>query len=176
VPFFGADGRLCGYRGIDRDITEWKQKEEYIANQRSLLDAINSVLMETLTCETDEEVARSCLATIEKLTDSKFGWIGEVNQAGRLDTIAISDPGWNACRIPRTKSVRLIKNMRIRGIRGKVLKEGRPLIANDPSSHPDWAGTPEGHPQVTSFLGVPLKEAGRTIGISPWAIKNQDMN
>jgi len=28
VPFFDADGRLCGYRGIDRDITERKKVEE----------------------------------------------------------------------------------------------------------------------------------------------------
>jgi PAS domain S-box-containing protein len=28
VPFFDADGRLCGYRGIDRDITERKKLEE----------------------------------------------------------------------------------------------------------------------------------------------------
>ena len=29
IPFFDSDGRLCGYRGIDRDITERKKSEEH---------------------------------------------------------------------------------------------------------------------------------------------------
>ncbi|MBL7120108.1 MAG: MEKHLA domain-containing protein [Dehalococcoidia bacterium] len=33
VPFFDADGRLCGYRGIDRDITERKRAEEALQKQ-----------------------------------------------------------------------------------------------------------------------------------------------
>ena len=30
TPFFDAEGRLCGYRGVDRDITERKQAQERI--------------------------------------------------------------------------------------------------------------------------------------------------
>ena len=34
VPFYDADGRLCGYRGISHDITERKQAEQTIREQR----------------------------------------------------------------------------------------------------------------------------------------------
>jgi len=74
------------------------------------------VFRETLTCETEEEVARMCIAVAEELTGSKFGFVGEVNQAGRFDTIALSDPGWDACRIPKPNAVVMIKNMEVRGI------------------------------------------------------------
>jgi light-regulated signal transduction histidine kinase (bacteriophytochrome) len=46
-----------------------------------------------------------------------------------------------------------------------VLKEERSQIVNDPASDPDRVGIPEGHPPITSFLGVPLKHAGKTIGL-----------
>jgi signal transduction histidine kinase/HAMP domain-containing protein len=153
------------YAGLEEEITERKRAEEQILRQGTVLDAINKVFQETLRCETDEEVARTCLAVAEELTGSKFGWIGEVNESGRLDTIALSDPGWEACRMPKSDAVRVIKDMEIRGIWGRVLKDGRSLIVNDPASHPDRVGFPEGHPPLTSFLGVPLKRADRTFGM-----------
>jgi PAS domain S-box-containing protein len=112
-----------------------------------------------------------CLDVAQELTGSKLGFIGEVNRAGRFDTIALSDPGWEACKMPKPDAAVMIKDMEIRGLWGKVLKEGQSLIANDPSSHPDRVGIPPGHSPLISFLGVPLKHAGRTIGMITLANK-----
>ncbi|MFB0536673.1 MAG: GAF domain-containing protein [Anaerolineae bacterium] len=142
-----------------------QRAEEELHRQSAELDGINKVFLQTLTCESDEEVARTCLDVAEELTGSQFGFICEVNQAGRFDTIAISNPGWEACTIPETEAILALRNMEIRGIRGRVVKDERSMIFNDPASHPDWVGTPEGHPRLTCFLGVPLKHAGRTIGM-----------
>jgi len=79
--------------------------------------------------------------------------------------MAMSDPGWDACRMLESKAPLLIRNMEIRGYWGRVIKEGESQIVNDPASHPDRVGTPEGHPPITSFLGVPLKEAGKAFGM-----------
>ena len=165
MPLEDEIGKRIGWVSVVRDITERKQAEERILRQSAVLEAINTVFQEMLTCETDEEVARTCLAVAEKLTSSKFGFIGEVNPAGRVDAIALSDPGWDACRMPKTDAVVLLKDMEIRGIWSKVLKDEQSLIVNDPAAHPDRVGTPEGHPPLTCFLGVPLKQAGRTIGM-----------
>jgi len=153
------------FAAIFSDITERKRAEEQLRRQGALLEAINKVLLETLTCETDEEVAQTCLSVAEELTDSKFGFIGEVNEAGRFDTIALSNPGWDACKIPESNAVVAINDMEIRGIWGRVIKDEKSLIVNAPSSHPDSVGIPEGHPQLTSFLGVPLKYASKAIGM-----------
>ncbi|HIC90850.1 MAG TPA: PAS domain S-box protein, partial [Syntrophaceae bacterium] len=144
---------------------ERKRVERRALRQRTLLEAINKVFRETLRCETDEEVASTCLAVAQELTGSQFGFIGEVNQAGLFDTIALSDPGWHACRMPRSDAVRMIKDMKIRGIWGTVLKDEQSLIVNHPDSHPNRVGTPQGHPSITSFLGVLLKYGGKTFGM-----------
>ena len=131
---------------------------------------------EALTCENDEEVAYTCLSVAEEITGSKFGFIGEVNPAGRFDTIAISNPGWDACKIPDSEATLLTKDMEIRGIDRSVIREGKSRIVNDPTSHPDRVGTPEGHPPIISFLGVPLKISDKTIGMIGLANKESGYN
>ncbi|MFQ5721064.1 MAG: PAS domain S-box protein [Candidatus Aminicenantales bacterium] len=150
---------------------ERKRAEEQLQRQTSILKAINRVFHETLVCETEEEVAQTCLSVAEELTGSQFGFIGKVNERGRMDTIAQSDTGWKACKIPKSDAILMINNMEIRGLWGKVLKEKQPLIANDPASYPERVGTPEGHPPIKSFMGVPLKYGGRTVGMIALANK-----
>ena len=144
---------------------ELRASERGTQRQAQILTAINRIFHEAITCETEEELGRTCLAAAEKLTDSRFGFIAEINQAGRLDDIAISDPGWEACRMSGINRTILLKNLRIRGIFGKAIREERSVIANEPAAHPDRVGTPEGHPELKAFLGVPLKQGGKTIGM-----------
>ena len=146
--------------------------EAQIHRQSAILDAINKVFREALTCDTEEDLALICLTAAEELTASKFGVISEINPAGCLDTIALSDPGWDACQIPKSDSSSLLNDMEIRGIWGRVLKDEKSLIINDPASHPDSRGTPPGHPPITSFLGVPLQYSGKTIGLIALGNKN----
>lgn len=145
------------------------QDEQYIT-QTAILEAINKVLLETLALETDEEVARKCLTVVLELTGSEFGFIGEVNRNGRFDTIALSDLSWEACRIADA-GPQVIKDMEIRGIWGKVINDETSLVVNDLASCPFRVGTPEGHPPLFSFLGVPLKHRDRTIGMIALANK-----
>jgi PAS domain S-box-containing protein len=157
--------RLGEFATIFVDVTERKHAEEQIARQSAVLNAVNQVFQKALTCETEEALARKCLAVAEQLTGSKFGFLGEVNPAGLFDTIAISNPGWDACKMPESDATRLIKNMPIRGVDRSTLREEKSRIVNDPATHPDRVGVPAGHPPITSFLGVPLKQAGKTIGM-----------
>ncbi|MEW6744623.1 MAG: PAS domain S-box protein [Planctomycetota bacterium] len=165
VPVLDEAGELVGYCGIDADITQHKHAEERERLRAAVLHGINRIFQETLSCGNEQEVARTCLAVAEELTQSKFGFIGEVDAGGRFNTIALSDPGWEACRLPRSEATLLVRGMEIRGIWGRVLRDGQPLIANDLASHPDRVGTPEGHPPITSFLGVPLKRSSHTVGM-----------
>jgi signal transduction histidine kinase/response regulator RpfG family c-di-GMP phosphodiesterase len=146
-------------------VTQRKRAEEDVLRQKTILEAINKMLLEALRCETDEEVAHKCLAVAQELTGSKFGFICEVNQAGRLHTIAVNDSGWDECRMPGTNPVSIINDLKISRIQDRLIKEERSLIFNDLPSHPDWVGIPEDHPAITCFLGVPLKQAGHMFGL-----------
>ena len=89
--------------GIVRDITERKRAEEHTLRQTAVLKAINKVFQETLNCETAEEVAYTCINMAEELTGSEYGLIGEVNEAGRFDTLSYGDLGWAICKNARIR-------------------------------------------------------------------------
>jgi len=150
---------------LQTEIAERIQAEEALKRQHAVLAGINRVFRESLTCTNEEQLGETCLDAAEKLTGSKFGFIGELNPEGRLDDLAICYSGWAACKIPGSEELVLPKNLHVHGIYGVCLREGRSEIANDPASHPDRVGVPEGHPPLTSFLGVPLKHGGKTIGM-----------
>ncbi|MCX6353428.1 MAG: PAS domain S-box protein [Candidatus Aureabacteria bacterium] len=154
---------------LQAENAERKKAEERARRQNTVLQGINRVLDAALTCKTEEELGRVCLIVAEDVTQSKFGFIGEINAKGRLDDIAISDPGWTSCRmaIPtgHTGYKTVPGGFEIHGIYGRVLKDGKGFFTNDPSSQPDSIGVPAGHPPLTAFLGVPLVDAGRTIGM-----------
>ncbi len=80
--------------------------------------------------------------------------------------IAKSELGWEQClmydktghRCPPSDFV-------VHGLYGSVIKNKKSFFTNDPPSHPDSIGLPYGHPPITSFLGVPLVQDGKTIGL-----------
>jgi signal transduction histidine kinase len=158
-------GSYTSVENLQKEITERRRAEEITRRQSQLLAAINSVFLETLTAANQEAVAQTCLKVAQELTGSPFGFIGEITPEGLFNITALSDPGWEACRMPETQAVVLIKNMKIRGIWGHVLLKKRSLIVNDPISFPARVGVPEGHPPLTSFLGVPLNDKDKVIGM-----------
>lgn len=164
-------GQINGTEAFVHDISVRKQAEEEIKRHIQILDGINRLLNEALTCDTEEAVATKCLEIGEEITGSELGFIGEINEKGLLDDIALSPPSWEACKAPTYKAHELIKDMEIVGYWGRTIAEEKPQIVNDPENDPDTRGVPEGHPMINTFLGVPLKQRGKTIGMIALANK-----
>lgn len=148
------------------EITERKEAEVEIIRKAAVLKGVNKILQEALNHKTEEALGETCLSIAEELTGSKFGFIGEIGPDGLFHDIAISNPGWEACNIIDPQGHRRPPgNFQIHGLYGRVLKQGKSFFTNDPASHPDKVGLPKGHPSLTSFLGVPLIQKGRIIGM-----------
>jgi len=174
VPDVDDEGNARGLVAFVEDITERKQAEKVlreshegldrkVRERTAVLDGINRVFQESLSCDSDEEVAAICLEVAQELTGSKFGFICEVNENKRFDTIAISDPGWSACRMPETETALKVDDMEVRGVRAIPLQTKETFISNGPASHPDWIGPPEGHPEITSFMCTPIMKGDRVF-------------
>ncbi len=165
--------RIQAETALREDVAARREAERNASRHARIVDGINRIFREALTAETEESLGAICLAVANEISGSRFGFIAELNAAGRLDNIAIDDPGWEACRISPGPDGRVLpKPMRVAGIYGRVVQEGRALFTNDPASHPDRAGIPEGHPPLASFLGVPLRRNGRVTGMM--AVANRD--
>jgi len=178
IPYFDEKGEAIGIIGVSMDVTERRQAQEALDRKTRIATAINRVFRQALTCEAEEEVAKVTLGIAEELTGSKFGFIGEISAAGLMDTIAISNPGWEACEVIVSDAVHFIKNMPLRGIDRSTLREGRSRIVNADqiTTHPDRVGVPRGHPPITCFLGVPIVREARTVGMIGLANKEGGYN
>lgn len=51
-----------------------------------------------------------------------------------------------------------------RGVLGLLIREPKPIRLDNIRNHPDSYGFPEGHPPMTTFLGVPLSVRGEVFG------------
>ena len=143
--------------------------EEEIINHDKVMDSINQIFQESLAYDTETEVIEKCLEVAEELTESEFGFFGEISGNGRIDARAVSPLAWYVCETPNAHE--LLKNMEISSYWGRTIKEEKSQIINNPDSDPDRRGLTDGHPPITTFLGVPLKEGKKTIGMIALANK-----
>ena len=152
--------------GAAQDITGQKKADAEIIRQNMVIEGINKIFREALISLTDEDLGRVCLAVAEEMTQSTFGFIDQIGSNGLLHSLAISNPGWEQCTLDdQSGHLRLPTNLKIQGLYGRVLLDGKSLLTNTPSEHPDSIGTPPGHPPLKAFLGVPLIRDDRTIGL-----------
>ncbi len=149
--------------GTDQDITERRQAEVWIQYQNKVLEGINRVFHKALACRTEEEIGRVCLNIAEEVTSSVFGFIGVFNGDCCLKDLAFSNGGYEACWMTSSAGHQPL-NVQCQGLCGRLLREGKGFFTNDPASDPD-SMIPKAHPQLTAFMGVPLLEQEKPIGI-----------
>ncbi len=162
------------YRRAHQEIINREKAEQQMLKQSRLLEGINRILSTTFKCNTEAEIAKTFLKVAEELTLSAFGWVGMINSNKKLDTIALSDPGWAECRMKNSEVLKAMHDLEVRGMWGKVILEKKASMFNQPEKAPESVGVPEGHPKIKSFLGVPLMEDGTLTGIISLANRPAD--
>jgi len=143
-----------------------KKQEEMEGRLAEEVIAIDAVLSNMLCGEvddvkTEEWVLDACLSA----TDSVYGMIGVINEHGTYDTTTYTSQTMQDCAFPEALVLDLSTGMTLRGIWGWPMLHGEPLLCNDLRAHADRVGFPEGHVELESFLGVPLKRDGKVVGM-----------
>jgi PAS domain S-box-containing protein len=153
-----------GYIAIRFDITKEKRRELIrleISDLRGLyieLSKNKSVFYNHL------------LDALLRISESEFGFVGDIcrdEKGPYLKTQSITDISWNE------ESRNFYKNNAPAGLVfrnlntlfGEVIKTGRPIITNQPASHPQAGGTPPGHPELKSFMGLPIFYSGELVAM-----------
>ncbi len=165
-PWYLPSGPVGGIIIFSEDITKRKLAEEKIRTQNRLMEGINRVLFESITCETEENLGRVCLSVAEDLTESTTGFIGRMQADGLPHDIVVDRFAWGSYgTISKQGYPNPPDGIVIRGHYSQALRNGESLLINDPSSHSDGIVIPEDHPSLTAFLGIPLVLADKTVGL-----------
>ena len=169
---FDEAGDLMSFQSVGTDITDRKRAEEALHRSNLLLDSISRAQSRFIAEGSEEEVFDQLLQDLLSVTESEFGFIGEVVDTDEgqpiVETRAIAD----ISRDPETKSFferYVADGLQFRNPRslcGETIATGQPVIANNPGSDPRRGGIPNGHPPLISFLGVPFRSGKETVGMA----------
>jgi PAS domain S-box-containing protein len=114
----------------------------------------------------------SILSAALSLTNSEFGFIGEVllddSKQPYLRTYAVTNIAWNDAMRKAYEEQMASGGMEFRNLDtlfGYCIREGEFVISNHPADDPRAGGLPPGHPPLNSFLGVPIKRGGSMTGM-----------
>lgn len=183
-PFLGPDGKPTQYLAVRFDITARKRVEQELAKRNALLSAISQAQSKFITAANRLEIFEGLLTALLELTDSAYGFIGEV--LFRADGSAAMDDSLMKIRgVPYLKSHSITniswneetqqyyndnyeKGMEFTNMNslfGAVIMTGQPVVANSPRTDPRRAGIPDGHPSLDAFLGIPFYRGSTMMGM-----------
>jgi len=147
--------------------------------QIDLHAAINRVQQSFISDMSFDDALEVLLEELLNLTGSQFGLIGDVlhstDSTPYLKVRVLTNIAWNkevkALYEERKKSG--LEFHRQDNLLGEVLRTRKPVVSNAPTSDPRAGGTPEGHPKLAAYLGLPYFHEGEVVGMIGLANREQ---
>ncbi|ERM81359.1 hypothetical protein P872_09570 [Rhodonellum psychrophilum GCM71 = DSM 17998] len=163
------------------NINKRKLSELEMTRMNDVIQAINQTQMDFSMDNEIQDTFQMLLKSLIGFTDSSFGFLGEVlyDEKGQpfLKTNAISNIAWNAeieaFYQENFKSGMVFRNLD--SLFGWVMVNKELIISNEVSEDPrrSLQATPQGHPELKRFLGIPIFKGDRFVGMAGLANKEK---
>jgi diguanylate cyclase (GGDEF)-like protein/PAS domain S-box-containing protein len=157
---------------VARDVTVRKASDDKLSRTYAMLEALHRAQSRFIEGEDRHELFNGLLNSLLDLTDSEYGFIGEViyGEDGRahLKMHVITNLSWSEETqqlYDRTASLGM-EFYNLDTLFGHVITERKPVISNNPSTDPRRGGLPPGHPELRAFLGLPFFKGTELIGVA----------
>ncbi|MBF0186350.1 MAG: PAS domain S-box protein [Magnetococcales bacterium] len=169
------DGKPEGICDISTDVTDRIRAEEALGEAKRTLElqveTVNRIQALYISQEEPLKLFDALLTDILKLTDSAYGFIGEVRQSDknrsylRVYAMSATERDVEIHKYVGRFSQKTMEFHDLDNLFGTVIRSGEVISTNAPADHPkSGSGLPDGHPQLRSFLGIPLKRGERVVG------------
>ncbi|MBE9222790.1 PAS domain S-box protein [Cyanobacterium stanieri LEGE 03274] len=170
--------------GYVANINDRKQAQIQLKQKTELLSTISKAESQFITAENRLTIFEQLLSDLLELTDSEYGFIGEVlfKEDGSasieenffkikgvpyIKNRSITNIAWNEETLKYYEE-NFEEGMEFHNMQtlfGAVVTTGKPVIANNPSTDSRRGGTPQGHPPLNAFLGLPFFSGHNLVGI-----------
>ena len=155
---------------VSATVQRWQMDQSLRAHQR-LTDGITRAQSYFIEQSSSKDAFEELLNEVLKLTDSEYGFIGEVLRevTGEpyLKTYAITNIAWDdesrAFYNDNAPDGMQFRNLDT--LFGAAMTSGKPVIANAPANDERRGGLPAGHPGLNSFLGLPIYHGDNMVGL-----------
>lgn len=131
-----------------------ERKRLELAAQVELIDSAAIAITGELELST---VLHRIVDLARDVAGARYAALGVTNERGEIVSLIVSG-------MSEEEQARVPHIPHGRGILGRLLREGKTIRLRDLRTNPDAYGFPEGHPEMRSFLGVPITSRGRVLG------------
>ncbi len=151
----GPEAALAA-RALERMLQAfWSAEEARVTAER--LAALDEAARAVAGVLSVDRVLQVIVDRVRELVGAQYAALGTTDQEGNIDRFITSG-------ISRVERQRIGDPPRGHGLLGLLIREGRTIRIPDVMAHPARYGFPPGHPEMHSFLGVPLVAKGRVAG------------
>ncbi|TET33603.1 MAG: GAF domain-containing protein [Anaerolineales bacterium] len=134
-----------------------EESTDEVATPDSELQALHQATLSLVSDLSLDGVLRRVIHAARDLSNAKYAALGIPTGDGELSTFITEG-------LSAEEHDRISHQPQGHGIIGEMLRTGESIRLANIADHPKSVGFPEGHPVMNSFLGVPIKAYGRSIG------------
>lgn len=143
--------------GLDELLTELQVRLQAVVATRDRVNALFDAVVAIGMNLDIEVVLRGIVESAVSLVNARYGAMGVIGEGGRLAEF-----------IPVGLTEEQIGQIHHwpegRGLLGALIRDPRPVRAENLAEHELSSGFPPGHPEMTSFLGVPIRIRDEVYG------------
>lgn len=139
--------------------------------EKLLLKTITTALFHYIAETNPHVLFNGLLSTLLELTESEYGFIGEVfyteDRTPYIKSHATTNIAWSeeTQRLYEDTKKKGMLFSRLDSLYGAVLKTGQLIISNQPADDNRSCGVPDGHPPLNSFMGIPFYNGDELLGV-----------
>jgi len=154
-----------------KDVSEQAQSEQAIIESNEMLSVVSHSLAEYISSESSINPFDVMLAHLLKVSDSEYGFIGEVLRTADgnpyLNSHAITNIAWDGPtrQFYDDNIATGLTFTNLKTLFGHVMTTGKSVLSNLPADDSRSGGLPAGHPPLNAFMGLPIYSGSELIGM-----------
>lgn len=143
------------------DVSQRRQVEQALAWEMRVNLALAELGRHLLSPISLHQMSDLVLEQAKLLTNSPYGFVGYLQENGKLIVDTLSRDVWEECAL-ENKSVIFDH---FTGLWGWVIENGQPTWSNDHPQDPRAGSIPPGHIPIRRFAAAPAKQNGQVVGV-----------
>jgi signal transduction histidine kinase len=133
-------------------------QDEAAGSQDDVLQRVSQVVLAVARQLSTRDVLQMIVRSARSLVHARYAALGVPDDHGSFAEFVVDG-------IPESQQRAIGPVPRQHGMLGVLLREGQPLRVDDIRADPRFEGWPSAHPDMSDFLGVPIRDGRDVLGI-----------